>query len=172
MTTLAIITLLLTIAGVGVAIFKNKELPESISGLVYDLPKKLQWLWTLWIWAITVTLAFPLMDATKGNTFQFLAFFLIASLGFCGAIPLVAGEKNRAHYALADIAGILSQLCVIIINPEWLKVWAWWIPLSFCIIFFDEKPWWWKIEDVIEGKGMMLVELTAALALYAALLSN
>lgn len=163
--------MLLAIAGVGVATFNNKELPESISGLVYDLPKKLQWLWTLWIWAITVTLAPPLMEATEGNTLQFLAFFLVASLGLCGAIPLVAGEKNRAHYTLAAIAGILSQLCVIIINPWWLLVWgAWWIPLSFCIIFFDKKPWWSKIEDVIEGKGMMLVELTAMATVYGCLL--
>ena len=170
MTTLAVISMLLAIAGVGVAIFKNKELPESISGLVYDLPTKQQWLWTLWIWAITVTLAPPLMEATEGNTLQFLAAFFVASLGFCGAIPLVAGEKNRAHYALAAIAGILSQLCVIIINPWWLMVWAWWIPLSFCIVFFDKKPWLSKIEDMIEGKGMMLVELTAMISTYACIL--
>lgn len=83
---------------------------------------------------------------------------------------MLQAKKNRAHYTLAAIAGILSQLCVIIINPWWLMVWAWWIPLSFCIIFFDKKPWWSKVEYVIEGKGMILVELTAMVALYGAVI--
>ena len=49
MTTLVIISVLLSVLGIGLATWNNKELPESMSALVYDLPKRQQWLWTLWI---------------------------------------------------------------------------------------------------------------------------
>ena len=50
MTTLLIISILLVTLYVGAAIWKERELPESISAMVYLLPEGgAQWLWSLWM---------------------------------------------------------------------------------------------------------------------------
>lgn len=161
--------MLLAIAGVGVAIYKNKELPESISGLVYDLPTKQQWLWTLWIWSMAFTAGIPMIDALGGTWWLGLTGFVTTGcLGVVGAMPLIAGKANFTHYLLAIFGGVLSQICVILINYRALLVWL----LFFLLInvAVTERPWAEKIHKSIEGKGTLVVEAFCALAVYMSLL--
>jgi hypothetical protein len=161
--------MLLAIAGVGVAIYKNKELPESMSAVVYDLPKRQQWLWTLWMWAIAVAVGIPLIDRMGGSMFQFLAFFTMVSMVFCGAIPIVRKERNTVHYGLAIVAGVTSQLCVVLIEPLWLFVLP--VALSFvAVAAFMKKPWTEWVWQRISGKGVMLLEAVCAMSLFGCLL--
>lgn len=175
--------MMIATAGVAVAYLVKKKLPESMSAMVYDLPTKWQWVWSMWVWAIAILLSKGLIEAMPHVWWAGLTgFATIACLACVGAVPLMPMEvevgehprwwkRRRAiHYILAMTGGVLSQVCVLLINPWWLMVWVWWIPLSFCTIFFDDKPWWKQIEGVIEGKGMMLVELTAMVTLYGCML--
>lgn len=161
--------MLIAIAGVGVAIYKNKELPESISGLVYDLPAKQQWLWSVWVWSMAFTVGIPLIDRMNGSMFQFLAFFTMVSLIFCGAVPLVRNERNTVHYGLAIVAGVSSQLCVVLIEPLWLLVLPALVSLLTMTIFID-KPWAAWLWERINGKGVMLLQAVCATSLFGCLL--
>ena len=172
--------IVLTVAGIAFATWKKKELPRSMSAVVYELPSKWRGMWSVWIWAIMVLLSKPLLEAMPTWWEGLIGFALLATIGVIGALPLMPMEvdverpyesrRERWHMRLSVLAGVISQVCVLRINPWWLMVWVWWIPLSFCTIFFDDKPWWKQIEGVIEGKGMMLVELTAMVTLYGCML--
>lgn len=171
MTTLVIISMLLAVTGVGVAIYKNKELPESMSALVYSLKKRHRWLWSVWVWSMAFTAGIPMIDALGGTWWLGLTGFVTTGcLGVVGAMPLIAGKANLPHYLLAILGGILSQICVILINPLALHVWL--LFLVLIDLSLTDKEWSRKLRKPIEGKGTLIVEAFCALAVYAALLSN
>ena len=60
-----ILSLLMVALGIGAATWKLGELPESISALVYVLPRQggWRWLWSGWLWAVSLTVGIPLHDA-------------------------------------------------------------------------------------------------------------
>ena len=118
-----LISIIMAVLYVGAAIIIKREIPVSISSLVYILPEgRWRWLWTIWIWITGLLLIVPLIDALP-DEWKFLGFFTIASLMFCGAIPLFIEEYNTWHNILGVAAGILSQVCVAIINPWHLTLW-------------------------------------------------
>lgn len=129
MTTLLLISVLIAVLYVGTTIYIHKELPASISHMVFNLPRKYQFLWTLFIWAIAFGTCPALLDAMDGSMFQFVGFLFIASLAFIGTLPLIHNDPNTAHSVLAVAAGVLSQLCVLIISPYWLLLW-------FALLYF------------------------------------
>lgn len=158
------LSILLVALYVGAAIWKERELPESISAMVYVLPKQEQWLWTLWIWAITLLLAPTLFD-TIGEDFGAVAHCFATSMMFVGAMPLIRNETNKAHNALGIAAGIFSQVCVVIINPWWLMTWFVLLIIPFC-----DRKWYvpglpmWMIRSRI-----FIVESVCTIPLYGAL---
>lgn len=118
-----ITSLVLAVGFVLAAIIKKKELPESISSLVYLFSKGYQWVWTVWIWLVAITLSVPMIEALPAVA-EVAGFFLFVSLGFVGAMPLVYKEQNLWHNIFGIAAGVISQVCVAIINPWWLMVWV------------------------------------------------
>ena len=88
MTTLLLISVLITVLYVGTTIYIHKELPASVSHMVFNLPRNYQFLWTLFIWSVAFGTVPALLDAMEGSIFQFVGFLFIASLAFIGAMPL------------------------------------------------------------------------------------
>lgn len=118
-----LISLLMAVLYVGAAIIIKKEIPESISSMVYVLPEGgWRWLWTIWIWFQGFLLISPLMDSLP-EEWRWLGFLTIASLVFCGAMPLFIKEQNKWHNILGVSSGVLSQFCVLVINPWFLFIW-------------------------------------------------
>lgn len=121
--TLIVLSLLVAALYVGAAIIVKREIPESISSMVYVLPEGgWRWLWTIWIWVMGFLLVVPLMDTMPDN-WRWLGFLTIASLMFCGAMPLFIKEQNLWHNILGVSSGILSQFCVLILEPKMLCLW-------------------------------------------------
>lgn len=136
-----IISILLVVLFMGTAIWKTHTIPDSVSAVVYTLSKRKRFVWTIWMWAVSMTVGIPLIDAMP-ETWKFLSFFTLACLMFCGAMPLINGEKNTMHYVLAICAGILSQVCVLIASPFCLLVWL--LMVAYKILVWNwngEKPW-------------------------------
>lgn len=168
MMTLLIISVLLVMSFVGVAIWMERELPESVSALVYLLPEKggIRWLWTLWMWAVALTIAPSLMEALDGSNWQFIGFMTIASLIFTGAWPLFQTETRGGHYFLAMASGILSQLCVLLIDADWLFAWALFVFLMGSVYIQPEG----RLGKAMKGKGVFLAEAVCFISLVGALL--
>ena len=96
MTTLALISILLAALGLGAAIWRNNELPESMSVLVYSLKKRHRWLWSVWIWSMAFTAGIPMIDALGGTWWLGLTGFVTTGcLGVVGA--LVGGASNGLY---------------------------------------------------------------------------
>jgi hypothetical protein len=161
MTTLLLISVLITVLYVGTTIYIHKELPASVSHMVFNLPRNYQFLWTLFIWSVAFGTVPALLDAMEGSIFQFVGFLFIASLAFIGAMPLIRNNPNTAHSVLAIVAGVLSQLCVLIISPYWLLLW-----FSLIYFLFAPLPKW------LNGKGIFVLEVYCYTTLIAAILCH
>ena len=168
MRTLLFVSMLTAVVPLVVASVRERQVPASISAMVYLLPKGgWQWLWTLWLWAVAFTLAPPLIEAMPDG-WRFIAALMLASLSFTAAMPLFDQENKKLHYRFAIASGVLSQLCVLILNPLWLLSW---LPMLALIVSAfaahnDEDG----IPKVCNGKGVFIAEVACVLLLYAALL--
>ena len=117
------ISAVLAVLYVGAAIWKRHSIPESISAMVFDLPRKWQWLWSIWLWAIAFLTCIPAINALAEKGAEALGFATLVCLVFTGALPLYDKDNKRMHYFFAYAAGILSQACVVGLDWHWLLVW-------------------------------------------------
>lgn len=168
MRTLLFVSMMTASVPLVVASVRERRVPVSISAMVYLLPKGgWQWLWTIWLWAVVFTLAPPLIEAMPDG-WQFIAALMLATLAFTAAMPLFEQENKKRHYLFAIASGILSQLCVLILNPWWLLPW---LPvLAIVVSAFSAHDDEDSIHKVCNGKGVFIAEVTCVLSLYAALL--
>lgn len=154
MTACVLLTVLLAVAGVAATAWhRGWELPESISGIVYELPRHYAFLWTLWMMTVAFSIAPPLIEALP-DALRFVGFLTVLLLLFVAALPLVESATVEAHYAAAITAGILSQVCVVVICPWWLLAW----PLWLYSIYFKH--------------GMLIAEVICFVTLAGALLCH
>ena len=168
MMTLLLVSMLTAVVPLVVASVRKRQVPVSISAMVYLLPKGgWQWLWTIWLWAVAFTLAPPLIEAMPDG-WQFIAALMLATLAFTAAMPLFGQENKERHYSFAIASGILSQFCVLVLNPWWLLPWLPMLALVMLVsaAYNDEDG----IHKVSNGKGVFIAEVTCVLSLYAALL--
>lgn len=166
MKTMILISVLVALAGVAGAIIKEKKLPESISGMVFTLKGNWKWLWTIWLWAVSFTIGIPTIDALPDNV-KFLGFLMMAGLVFTGAVPLFEKNGRRMHYACAIAAGILSQVCVAMIEPWCLLVWltfAGYMGLLVWNVFYkkDYSQHWYDYKGVFLAEVLCFVGLVTA----------
>lgn len=101
---------------------KDREIPGSISQMVYSLSGKWKWTFSSVLVAVAFMIVPQLMTvAIEG--YEFLSFFVVAGILGVAVDPLVEGEKNILHYVSAMIMGISSQILVYSINPQLLLMW-------------------------------------------------
>lgn len=164
MKTLLFVSILTALVPLVVASVRERRVPASISAMVYLLPEGgWQRLWTLWLWAVAFTLAPPLIDAMPDG-WRFVAALMLATLCFTAAMPLFDHENKKRHYLFAIASGVLSQLCVLILNPWWLLPW---LPMPALVMSAFAS---YNDKDGIHGKCVFIAEVACILSLYAALL--
>lgn len=72
------------------------------------------------------------------------------------------------HNIFGIAAGVLSQICVAIINPNWFCMW---MPALFVLgsIYIQPEGWLGK---AIKGKEVLIVEITCYIDLIGSLLER
>lgn len=138
------------------SIITNK-IPESISSLVYNLKSPQSYIWTIWMWLTSATI-YPELINKLNDSVKPIGFATLASLVFCGAMPLIKNEKNTLHNIFGVIAGILSQVCVAFIKPELLIVW-----IVMLILLVTSK-------HTLEKYGVFIAECLCAISTYVSLM--
>ena len=83
-----IASILLVVLYTGATIWKKRGLPESISAMVFELPKGWQWVWGVWLWAVAFLTGIPAIEAMSESGTEGIAFAMLACLVITGAIPL------------------------------------------------------------------------------------
>ena len=106
-----------------IATIKNKEIPNSISQIVYGFSEKWKWVFTVVMLIVGFMIAPQLLEVIQNPLYKFLGFFTVLGIFGVGFDPLVKGEKNIVHYVSAVIMGISSQIIVYMIMPQLLYLW-------------------------------------------------
>ncbi len=172
MITMLILSIVMAVAYVAAVIIKDRELPDSISVLVYELPERWQWLWSAWLAGVTLLMAPALTSAMSAAWWtSLLADATIVCLSMTAAIPLLPGYHNRLHNILGIAAGVLTQVCVWFICPWWLLLWVCGLLLLQALCIPGWKSWVAKVMNVISGKGVLLLELICATTFFASLIT-
>ncbi|MBP3756392.1 MAG: hypothetical protein J6I61_03825 [Prevotella sp.] len=171
-----IISILLVVLYVGITIWRrwrstdvsdglserlNEALPDSISAMVYDLPRGWQWLWIVWMWVVSLLTCIPLIEAMPDD-WRILAFAALACLMLCGAMPISDGNvSRRAHNVFGILGGIITQVCVAFISPWWLSAWC-----IFPAVVMLKGVYY--TGTYFNGKGVLLAEMICYLTLTCA----
>jgi len=162
-------TLILTTASVFlVALFLSiylvvrKELPDSISAVVYELPKGNEWMWSTWLAAVSLCLFVPLVE-----TCGWLGWLTEVCLFGAALTPLVNKDTTKWHYRLAIAAGVLSQVCVAWLCADWLSAW-----MAFLFLWLSSyvQPDGWLGKEM-KGKGVMIAEVVCYVSMIGSLLT-
>ena len=125
MITMLVISILLVALYVGAATWIKKELPDSISAMVYVLPEGgWSWLWTVWLMVVAILTFAPAVQLMDAHSLGILGFVPMVLLTLVAAWPLLDKEHLSRHYSLAIAAGVLSQVCVCVLCPWWLITWV------------------------------------------------
>ena len=159
---LIILSMVLVVLFLGATIHHCREIPDSVSAMVYALPHAWRYLWTVWLWAVSMLLLPSLMDRL-GSYWQFIGFLWCASMAFCGALPLIKGEDNQLHYVFGIAAGVLSQACVLVLCPWWLAAWVVYLVFLHKGAFVDLTGMWYG-KNVFVAETICYVSLVGALA--------
>ena len=101
MTTLLLISVLITVLYVGTTIYIHKELPASVSHMVFNLPRNYQFLWTLFIWSVAFGTVPALLDAMEGSIFQFVGFLFIYCLEWLVKMWICWFDLDRAYRSIS-----------------------------------------------------------------------
>lgn len=153
-------SILLAVSFVGIAIMSMREIPESISSIVFLFDGCCRWIWSMWIFCVTFLIAPSLMDAMP-DEWRFIGFLQIACLAFVGSMPLFDTEHRNLHNIFGISAGVLSQVCVLIIRPWWLLAW----------IVFPVTTYYGRDKEWLNGKEVFISECLSMTAMYGSLLT-
>lgn len=160
---ITIISICLAVGGV-VAVMKG-GVPESMSGLVYNLSERMRWAWSGWLIAVALTLMVPLMSAL--GDVGWLGWLTVVCLLGAG-YPMFRDESRHWHKVCAVAAGVLSQVCVSCLCPWWLLIWALWLPLlAGAMAALNDAE---KMPCLMAGHSVFVAECTCAISLYGCLL--
>lgn len=158
-----ILSILLVVSFTGITIWIRKELPESISAMVYDLPDGgWRWLWSVWLAIVSVLTFAPvigILDDTRG--LGVMGFVPMVLLGFVAVWPLFDKEHLKWHYILSYIAGIWSQVDVWLMCPWWLFVWLALIVFVGYLLLCNMKQ--------MLSKVVILMEMTCYIGIVGAI---
>lgn len=106
-----------------IVIIHDREIPNSISQIVYSLSEKWKWTFTIVMFIVGFMIVPQLIEVIQNPLYKFLGFFTVLGILGVGADPLVKGENNIVHYLSAIIMGISSQIIVYMNIPQLLYLW-------------------------------------------------
>lgn len=164
MIALTLVSLILAVGGL--LLMSRGGVPDSISGMVYSLPVRRRWLWSVWLVAVALTLMVPLMSAL--GDVAWLGWMTVVCLIGAAVTPVIHKDTHRLHNICGVAAGVLSQICVMILCPWWLLCWFIYVPLiADSMAAFNDSE---EMPVVCDGKGVLVSECICAVSLYGSLL--
>lgn len=141
MITLRIIAVIILILYLGVVLWKNKDIPHSISMTYYLWPPELSWIFQATMILVPGLILPGWLDISE-DYLRFLAFLCCGGMIFVGCSPnLHIKLENKIHYTAARIcctAGILW----ILLSGFWYVILGW-VILGGIGYMWKRQPMWW-----------------------------
>ena len=161
---LTLISLALAVGGMIVML--KGGVPDSVSGLVYNLPSRRRWLWSGWLVAVALTVMVPLMSAL--GDVAWLGWLTVVCLIGAAVTPVFNRDTRTMHHVCGIASGVLSQICVACLCPWWLCTWLVFLPLvSGSMAAYDSEE---VSPAVCDGKGVLVAECVCAVSLYGCMI--
>ena len=160
-----ILSILLVISVTVVAVWRMRALPDSISAFVYVFKHK--WIWTVWMWAVSLLTLIPAVDRLSNIGMELLGFGSLVCLMFCGAMPLIDKDNTVGHWVFGVSGCVLSQCCVWFINYHWLSFWMLFVFL-FLSSYVQSEGW---LGRIMKGKGVLVAECVCYISIAGSLLT-
>ena len=167
MTAMIIISILLVVSFVGTAIWREREIPESISAMVNIFTGAWRWLWSLWLIAVAVCTFAPVIEVLDSRGLAVFGFLPMGLLGFVAALPIFDTEHKDVHDVLGIVAGVLSQAAVFFMCPYWLFAWSLFVFLMGSV-YVQPEGW---LAKAVKGKGTFVAEMVCWIAVIGAALT-
>lgn len=164
MMVLTIISLCIAVGGM--VLMSRGGVPDSVSGMVYNLPVRRRWLWSGWLVAVALTMMVPLMSAL--GDVAWLGWLTVVCLLGAAVTPVFNSDTRTMHNICGVAAGVLSQICVMVLCPWWMLVWLIWIPLiAGTMGAYNDAE---EMPQVLDWYGVLAAEVMCAVSLYGSLL--
>lgn len=160
---MTIVSVFLVASFTSTAIWRKKELPDSISSLVWLFTGKWRWVWSVWLLAVAITTFAPAIDLLDAKGLGAIAFAPMVLLAFVAAWPLFDEDHENVHNIFGIAAGAFSQVAVAFLSPWWLFLW-----MLFAVMLADayvggKKRWY-------DGKEVFIAEAICAVNVWGACL--
>lgn len=117
------LSLLLALTGIFGFFCYSRTIPKSVSAMVYGFPRRLQWLWSVWLIAVGALLWIPLMERLDDRLCA-LGFLAFAFLVGAAVTPLTNRDTSDWHDLFGVASGSMYTACTAVINPYCLAAWA------------------------------------------------
>ena len=157
------LSILVAVLFIGLMTLTRRELPESISDMVYWLPDRKQWIWSAWLCVVGALLFAPLTERCG-----WVGWLTEACLLGSALTPLVNVDTRKWHKWLGIATGVLSQVCVAMLCPDWLFAWAAFLFIMGSVYVQPEGG----MAKTVEHKGVFVTEVICMLSLFGSLLTS
>lgn len=127
---LFIIAIVIAFLVVAIAIYKNKDIPESISEISYIIPRPI---YSIWMALIAIFIAPYLIEQ-----YPFLGFVTCISLIGVAVSGLYKTQLTAFHYTCGWIAAIAMQIITFLVCPYILLFWLLYLFVKSKYVFWAE----------------------------------
>ena len=137
-----LLPIIIALIGVGYAIYRTREIPESVSSIAYIMP---HWAFSVWI-ALTGLSALPFILESLPNGWQWVGFLSIVGLLIVASSSYYKTEEKTLHW----VGGILCAVCALIvvaIARPWLLLL--WIPFFLVLMKWPNDKWFFWCEVMV-----------------------
>lgn len=137
-----LLPIIIALAGVGYAIYRTKEIPESVSTIAYIMP---HWAFSVWI-ALTGLSTLPFVLESLPNGWQWVGFLSVVGLLIVASSSYYKTEEKTLHW----VGGILCAVCALIvvaIARPWLLLL--WIPFFIALMKWPNGQWFFWCEVMV-----------------------
>ena len=137
-----LLPIIIALIGVGYAIYRTKEIPESVSTIAYIMP---HWAFSVWI-ALTGLSTLPFVLESLPSGWQWVGFLSIVGLLIVASSSYYKTEEKTLHW----IGGILCAVCALIvvaIARPWLLLL--WIPFFLVLMKWPNDQWFFWCEVMV-----------------------
>lgn len=156
----------LALAVGGIIVMMRGGVPDSISGLVYNLPERKRWVWSGWLISVAASVMVPLMSAL--DDVAWLGWLTVVCLLGAAVTPVFNRDTRTMHHVCGIATGVLSQVCVACLCPWWLLVWLIWLPLlAGTVAAFNDAE---ETPYFMDGYGVLVAECVCAVSLYGSMI--
>ena len=139
-----ILSIVILLTYLGFALYKQKDIPHSISMTYYLLPDNFSWVFRV-VMILIPALILPVWLGVPEDNYRFLAFLGCSGMMFVGCAPnLHILLENKVHYVSA-ITCCISACLWQIFTGFWMVLVGWFILCSIGYVWKRQIIWWIEI---------------------------